>query len=182
MILVGAIAVLVCAVKLVGGRLERLLEVEVRGSTVAIAGLLIQVAIITVWPGGDHRLHALLHVATYGLAGWFVFVNRHLPGAVIVGAGGLLNLAAIVANGGVMPASASALRAAGISTGHAYANSAAVSHPRLGVLGDVFAVHGPWPFANVFSVGDVTIVVGVAYLLFAVCRLTAPAFTARADG
>lgn len=36
-------------------------------------------------------------------------------------------------------------------------------------LGDVFAIPASWPFANVFSVGDVLIAVGAAYSIHATC-------------
>src|SRR6266511_1118162 len=76
--------------------------------------------------------------------------------------GALLNLNAMNANGGVMPASAAALDKAGLPLQRdTYANSALVRDPRLGFLGDVFAIPEPVPLHNVFSVGDVTIGVGV---------------------
>ncbi len=96
-------------------------------------------------------------------------------GTLVIGAGGLLNLTAIAANGGVMPASPAALKASGWhpSPGH-FANSAAVDHPRLGFIGDVFATP-PWlPLHSVFSVGDVVIVVGVALFLHETCRTPVP--------
>ena len=64
---------------------------------------------------GSHALHVALHMTSYVLDAYFVFANRHLwlP-LVALGAG--LNVLAIAVNGGVMPASASALRIAGIDT------------------------------------------------------------------
>ena len=81
----------------------------------------------------------------------------------VLALGATLNLIAILANDGVMPASRSALRTAGIltrSTG--FVNSAAVSHPRLLILGDIFPVPHAVPLANVYSIGDVCIAIGVA--------------------
>ena len=77
--------------------------------------------------------------------------------------GATLNLIAILANNGVMPASASALRTAGMLTSSTdFLNSAAVAHPRLLFLGDILAVPHAVPFANVYSIGDVCIAIGVA--------------------
>ena len=46
-----------------------------------------------------------------------------------------------------------------------------MSHsPRLPWLGDVFAIPRGWPLANVFSIGDVVIVVAVGYFAHMVCR------------
>ena len=38
----------------------------------------------------------------------------------------------------------------------------------------MFAIPKGWPFANVFSVGDVIIVIAVAYLAHAWCRRPVP--------
>jgi uncharacterized protein DUF5317 len=87
-----------------------------------------------------------------------------------IGLGGLCNFVAIAANSGTMPASRSALQTAGLAHGHSvFANSAAVAHPHLGFLGDVFAIPASWPVHNVFSVGDVLIAVGAFILLHRVC-------------
>ena len=51
-----------------------------------------------------------------------------------------------------------------------FENSAISSGSRLWFLGDVFAVPHGWPFANVFSVGDVVIVVGLLVLVHRACR------------
>jgi hypothetical protein len=42
-----------------------------------------------------------------------------------------------------------------------FLNSAAVAHPRLLFLGDVLPVPHTVPFANVYSIGDVCIAIGV---------------------
>lgn len=111
------------------------------------------------------------HVASYGLVGLFLLANRHLPGVWLVALGYLSNAAAIVANGGLMPASEEALRAAGRwalleQAGMVYNNSAVVGpHTKLWFLGDVFALPAGLPFANVFSVGDVLLALGALVLV-----------------
>ena len=78
--------------------------------------------------------------------------------------GAVLNLLAITANGGVMPASPAALAAAGLPADEpGFQSSTAVDDPRLAFLGDVFAIPASWPLSNVFSVGDVLIGVGLAW-------------------
>jgi hypothetical protein len=133
-----------------------------------------QVLVISVLPD-SHELSAAAHLGSYVLAGLFVLLNHRSLGTLVIGAGGLLNLTAIAANGGVMPASPAALRASGWhpSPGH-FANSAAVDHPRLGVIGDVFATPSWFLLHSVFSVGDVVIVVGVAMFLHETCRTPVP--------
>src|SRR5581483_5559131 len=84
--------------------------------------------------------------------------------------GGLANFVAIIANGGVMPASRRALEIAGHAHVHGFANSTAVAHPKLLFLGDVFAIPPSVPLHNVFSIGDVLIVVGIFLALHRQCE------------
>lgn len=104
----------------------------------------------------------VLHYVSYGLIGLFILANRRFPGAVLITIGGLSNLVAIAANGGSMPADMDAWARAGLDPipAGAFENSAALSDPRLGFLGDIFAVPEAWPLSNVFSIGDVLIVLG----------------------
>ena len=145
-----------------------------RGTAIVLLALGVQILIVSVFPGLDAAVFRPLHAATYGLLGWFLWLNRGLPGVWIIGIGGLANAVAIIANGGVMPAAPGALAAAGLpaETPGEFANSAAVQAPSLSWLGDVFAVPEAWgPAANVFSAGDVIIAVGLAVALH---RLASP--------
>ncbi len=91
----------------------------------------------------------------------FVAANWRIPGMAILVAGGLCNLVAIGANGGVMPASERALEIAGRAAPiDGFINSKAQDGAHLLILGDIFALPKGVPFANVFSVGDVLLVVG----------------------
>ncbi len=161
MFLVVIVLISALAVPLLGGRLEALAEVRARLAWILLLALGLQVISLTV-PGVPESLRPLIQLASYPVAGVFVFANRRLPGMLLIGLGALLNLIAMTANGGVMPASASALDQAGLPRQRdSYANSTLVRDPRLGFLGDVFAIPEPVPLHNVFSVGDVTIGVGV---------------------
>jgi hypothetical protein len=111
-----------------------------------------------------------VHLATYGLIAAFLWANRHIAYLWLAALGGALNLAAITANGGVMPADPDALEAAGVhQQAGDFANSTAVAHPHLSFLGDVFAVPASWPVSNVFSVGDVILVVAALLALHCLC-------------
>jgi hypothetical protein len=163
-ILPVAVGVIAVVVALAGGDLRRLGTLPIRGTWWVVSALVVQVA-ITVG-SVPAVVGSTLHLASYGLAGGFVVVNRHIPGIRLTAGGGALNLAAIGANGGVMPASPAALELAGIGGGGAhFVNSGAVDGARLWWLGDVFALPEPFPLANVFSVGDVVLLVGVGVLL-----------------
>jgi hypothetical protein len=178
MLFAGVALICFLSLPLAGARMGRLAEVEPRGVWIAVAGLLLQIAIISVVPGGDEGLHTAVHLSSYLLVGWVVWANRHVPWLWLVGAGGLLNFVAIVANGGVMPASASAAAAAGVeSVPNEFVNSQVLPEPHLLFLGDVFGSRLPWPLPNnVFSVGDIVMAVGAFLLLHTVCesRLALP--------
>ena len=170
MLLLLVSAIVLASVPLAGGRLGRVADVRVRGAWTLAAALGIQLAILEVVPSGMPFVHQAAHLLSYVLAGAFVVANRRVPGMVLVGLGGALNATAIFVNDGVMPAAPGALRTAGMATQHdGFLNSAAVQHPHLGFLGDVFAVPASWPAANVFSVGDVLLVLGLAVGLHVIC-------------
>jgi hypothetical protein len=169
MLLVVTALALLASVPLAGGRLSRLADIRPRGAWAVLLAAAIQVAIMNVVPGGSHWLHAALHVASYVLDAYFLFANRRLPGVPIVALGAGLNVLAIGVNGGVMPASAAALRISGIASRPGFDKSAALAHPHLAFLGDVIPVPGPWPIGNVLSVGDLIIFVGTLILLHCVC-------------
>jgi hypothetical protein len=170
--LIGA-ALLLCilSVPLLGGRLQALAELEFRRGGFAVAALLIQIVIISILPGDAWGLSKEIHLATYLLLGLFLVANRHIPGLLVIALGGALNFAAIATNGGVMPADPEAIEAAGIAhKAGDFTNSAATSDAPLGFLGDVFHTPAWLPIHNVYSVGDVTIVIGAFLLLHLVCR------------
>jgi hypothetical protein len=157
-----------------GGRLENLSRLGFRWGSLAVAGLLVQAVLFT--PAGE-ALAGTLVPAIYLGSTLAVFAavlrNFRLPGMVLVALGSLSNLAAIGANGGSMPASASALTTAGLPVVD-HGNSVVVANPALEPLTDIFAIPAGVPFANVFSVGDVLIFVGIAWLIAATMRRAAP--------
>jgi hypothetical protein len=180
MTLALAFLVLLITVPLAGGKLSRLESVRVRWIGLAAVAFAIQVVMVVVVPDGDTALHRILHLATYALAAACLLRNLDLRFLWVVGLGGLLNLIAIAANGGVMPASRGALETAGLEVrGGEFANSDVVEGAHVAFLGDVFAVPAGWPGANVFSLGDVVMLVGVFLALHAAAgsRLAGPART-----
>jgi hypothetical protein len=169
--LIGA-ALLLCilSVPLTGGRLSRLADLEFRRAWLALAAIAVQVLIISIVPGIGDDLSEQIHLASYLLLGAFLVVNRHVPGLLVIAAGGALNFAAIVTNGGVMPADPDAIAAAGIpQDATEFANSAPAEGAPLGFLGDIFHTPGWLPIHNVFSVGDLVIVLGAFLLLHRAC-------------
>ncbi len=156
-----------------GSDLRRLGQIRLRHTWLVWLALATQVVVISVLPDGGWNQGA--HLATYGLAALFAVLNLRCAGTWVIGLGGLANLAAILANGGIMPASPAALEASGWQAAPGqFANSAVVAQPRLAFLGDVFATASWLPVSSVFSVGDVIIVVGVALFLDRTCRAAVP--------
>lgn len=161
----------ILAVPLIDGDLRRLGDLEVRLPWCAAFALLAQVVLFEVVD--DHITAgwaAVLHLATYVPAVAFVVANRRWPGIAVAALGAGLNIVAIVANHGVMPASAWARDVAGIERDEEVTNAAELDDPNLLVLGDVLAVPGPWPIGAAFSVGDLLLVVGGVVLVHRVCR------------
>ena len=140
MFILYAIPIGIIAGYLLGGRLDGLAEIPFRWGWLAVAGLLVQVL-----------LFAEPVAATIGAAGTPIYLastaavliavlrNLRIPGIPLVALGAASNLLAILANGGVMPASPEAVaalepEAAGIlqQRGHGRPGPAAVDghlHP-----------------------------------------------------
>ena len=174
-------ALILCllSVPVFDGRISYLADVRLRAGALAVVALAAQVLIISLLPGGDGTLHQIVHLASYALLAAFLWANREVPYLWLAAAGGALNLLVIAINGGVMPADPHALATAGIAQAPGeFSNSAALAHPHLGFLGDVFAVPARWPVSNVFSPGDVVIVLAVILALHTLCdsRLSLPRF------
>jgi hypothetical protein len=170
-VLIGVVMLLaVASVPLAGGRLGALAEIRLRHGWAILAAVAAQVLITTIAPDGSTSLRAGLHLGTYAIAAIFVVANRHLPGLWLIALGATLNLLVIGVNGGVMPADPGALERAGLPVvSNEFENSTVLEDPKLAILGDVFAVPEPLPFANVFSIGDVVLLLGGLLALHRSC-------------
>jgi hypothetical protein len=162
MLLLYAIPIGILLGLLAGGRVGALGDIHIRLWPLALGGLLFQVALfsspLAAAVGG---WGPALYVGSTAVVLAALLMNLDQPGFRLIGLGAALNLAAIVANGGQMPASAEAwLALTGIAAVPTtdFSNSivAAPSAPLL-FLGDIFVLPRPFPFANVFSIGDVMI-------------------------
>ena len=168
-----ALVIGIAAGYLAGGRLHNLERLTLTKPWLVLVALGLQLIAFTPLRAAlPESAPVILHFASYGLLAWFVVLNRRHLGVSIAGIGLGLNLAAIAANDGYMPASKAALDMAGMAySGETLNNSAVIgagTHVRF--LGDVFATPSWMPAANVFSIGDVLIVAGIAVLLVASMR------------
>lgn len=147
---------------LVGGRLSALGDLRLRLVVAFYAAIALQLVAFPFsalpWRTSD-RAGVVLWLCSYGVFAVAAAANLRVPGMALVVVGMVSNLAAILANGGHMPALPSALRAAGLhfSTNR---NSTAAASPHLAWLVDRWALPDWVPWGNVFSVGDVLIAGG----------------------
>jgi hypothetical protein len=172
MLLVYAVAIGILAGLATRGRLSALASVHIRFWAVALIGLAFQALLFSSpLAASVGRLGPSLYVVSTTLVLMSLIVNIRQPGFWLIVVGAFLNFAAIVANGGFMPASPEAIAAlrgvVALPTAD-YTNSIIASGAStLGFLGDVFVLPKPVPFANVFSVGDLFIGIGGAWFVFA---------------
>jgi hypothetical protein len=164
MFILYAIPVGIVGGYLLGGRLDRLSTIRFRWAPLAILGLAVQVALFSdPLAGMVGDAGPPIYVAS--AAAVFVAVVRNLDvaGLSIVAIGAASNLLAIVANGGSMPADPGA--AAVIGGIAPNSNSSVTTDPVLAPLTDLFAIPAWVPFANVFSIGDVLLGIGIAFTI-----------------
>jgi hypothetical protein len=158
-----------------GGRTAGLATLQFRLGWLAVAGFGAQVVLFSA-PVTQRigELGAPLYVLSTAVVFIVLLANFRIPGLPVVALGAASNLAAILANGGYMPASKAALVAAGKIPASGYSNSTVVPDPLLSPLTDIFALPTWLPFTNVFSVGDVLIAVGIAIAIAAAMRRRPP--------
>jgi len=177
-VIAGALVIAV----LIGGDVRRLAQIRVHHVELLFAAFICKVAIAVV--GTWHSSAAVtvgrpLNVIGAILLLAVVWFNRRLPGALIFGAGLASNLIVILSFGGRMsvllpsgfdPTSpALPLLRTGLDPLHVL-----LVHPQgLWFLGDVFAIPSLFGHSSLVSIGDLTMAVGVAYLIIR-CSQRAP--------
>ena len=149
-----------------GGKPGRVLDVHLRYSWTVLVALVIQAVIFTPLGAGISPLQVpLLHLFSNALLIAFAVTNLRPRSLTPVWLGLTLNVTAICANGGSMPVSSSATSTIDLAdTGH----SPISEGTRLGFLGDIFALPSQLPLANVFSVGDLLIGIGMVIFIVVV--------------
>jgi Family of unknown function (DUF5317)/Major Facilitator Superfamily len=157
--LLGSIVAGLLLSMLLGGRLSSLAAVRFRLSGLVAAALALQVVLFSrLGASVPDGLVPPLHYVSYALLIAFGLANLRLRSLTLVFAGLLLNVIAIASNGGHMPVSETAARAAGMILRDG--SNVSVDADRLRWLGDVFAMPSQIPFASAFSVGDVLLAAG----------------------
>jgi uncharacterized protein DUF5317 len=148
-----------------GGRLSGLGNIKFRWGMLAVAGFAVQVILFS-GPVSERIGDAgpVVYVASTALVLAAVLANLRLPGMALVAIGAASNLAAILANGGYMPASHSAA-AVGPDGIVVYSNTRVIASPALEPLTDVIVLPDWLPFTNIASIGDLLIGAGIAIVI-----------------
>ena len=156
---------------LVGGRLQGLSTLRFRWAWVFMLGLAVQLVLFSDFV--TERIGEAgvpIYVGSTLAVAAVIAMNLWIRGMPIVLLGAISNLAAIIANGGYMPASIDAMESLGKPVKGGYSNSSFVPDPALPWLTDVFALPAWLPFSNVFSVGDILIGLGVVVVIATAMR------------
>ena len=163
--------------------LTALRRARFRSAYLLPAALGLQILVVNVFPWLPHLVGSVVHLVSYGMLAVFLGKNIRLPGMRLTALGAAANAVTITVNGGVLPASAAALRAAGWDPNDGgFANSASLASPHLAILGDNYVTPSWVPFANVYSLGDVLIIAGVVLLVEGLTRRRPRHRTYSSDG
>ncbi len=158
-----------------GGRPAGLAQLRFRWSWLFLAGLIVQ--LVLFFDPVSRRVGDLgppIYVGSTAVVIAAVLANTRVAGIPIVALGALSNFAAIVSNGGYMPADPNAFAAVGKTAPVVYSNSSLVAHPMLGFLTDLFVLPTWLPMANIFSIGDILIGLGVMAVIVMAMRRAVP--------
>jgi hypothetical protein len=162
-----------------GGSLRNFAGLRLRWLPLVLGGLALQLLIFTPWSATPliARATPQLYLLSMTLLAAWVALNWRVQGMALMAAGLLLNFVALGANGGYMPVSPASAQLAGnlgyySDTGLpvAYNSIATDSDVRLWLLTDIIPLPQPIPFANVFSIGDILLTIGVCVLCYRTLR------------
>ncbi len=157
------------------GQLRRLPSLPFRALWLIPLALLIQILIFPLFSERPLITFATpeLHVLSYAILFLWLLLNLSVRPVWAIGAGALFNVVVVLANGGYMPSSVTALEradlgsvAAALLTDGTYGNVALMGEgSRLDVLGDWLFLPSWIPGATAFSIGDLLIMVGLVWLV-----------------
>jgi hypothetical protein len=180
------IGVVIVVALLRGGSLRNIAAVQLRWLPLVIVGFVLQLLIFTPFTRSPLIAFATvpIYVLSMILLVIWVAANWRIPGMALIAIGLALNVIAISVNGGHMPVSPESARYAGTignytSAGAFVANNsiATQANVRFWLLTDIIAIPKQVPFANVISIGDVLLTIGVGILCYRTIR-QAPALPA----
>jgi len=175
MILIWAIVIGIMIGFLRRGNVGNLARLDLHGLWLILIALIAQ---LLIFPLGEHPPiistgAGWVHILSYLLLLAFVLINLRHWQLFIMGVGLILNLVVIAFNGGLMPASENALRAAGMDAvadtlvrDSFYTNVTLMREStNLNFLGDRLHLPKCIPLASAFSIGDLILAIGIILLL-----------------
>jgi hypothetical protein len=154
-----------------GGRASGLTALTLRWRWAVLVGIVTQILLFStplnriVGPLGP-----VIYVGSTALVLAAILVNWRITGMPVIALGAISNLSAIIANRGYMPADPAAMATLDQTITDSYSNSAIVADPALRPLTDIFALPAWLPFANVYSIGDVVLSIGIVVVIVAAMR------------
>ncbi|MDQ1293028.1 MAG: hypothetical protein QG608_909 [Actinomycetota bacterium] len=169
MIILLAVTLVVIPVLLLGGRAHHLWRLRLHWPVLIVTAFLLRVLLLSL-DGLDESALRAGTLITYALAAEFLWLNRKVPGVALTGLGTGMNALVIIANGGVLPADRRSLEWAGTGPGGGWlADSQEVVDARWGFLGDLLPVPAPWPLGGLYTIGDMIILMGLAWAVVRIC-------------
>lgn len=140
-----------------GGDPRRLGELRIRWWPLLAVAVLLRLA-----ASAAPAMAPLLYVMAFGAVALVAFANARLPGMPLIGAGAALNLLVVALNGG-MPVDPVALAAVGVRMPTDALHLELTRSAPLALLADVIPLP---PVRGVYSLGDVLLAIGGAWLPF----------------
>lgn len=173
MLLLDGILIGMAAGFIAGGSLRRLGTVHLRGETLMLLLLVLQLSIPSLaeryaWPKTPAlALWLATMAALVGLALW----NRHVPGMVFVGLGIALNILVIGYNQG-MPVSLEAVQwlNPGAEPVFDLLHTPLAQRNALAVLADAIPIPGPVWHRGIASIGDFVLMFGAGHFIYSGMR------------
>jgi len=186
------IVIAVAAVALLrGGTLRNFAALPIRWAPLAIAGFALQpltFLVLAQIPALAWATTPIYLLSMALLCAW-VALNWRIPGMPLIAAGLLMNLLAVVANGGHMPVYPDAARLAGRYYDLAGLDPLVSKHQlaldgqvRLWLLTDIIGLPAGVPFAPIWSPGDIVLTAGIALLCYRTIRRAPLPATPASDG
>jgi len=173
--LLDALVISLIVALLRGGKLRRLAELPLKRVELIVLAFLIQ--FLLSW-GGERGVVFLskwgiyLYIGSYILLLIAIWYNRDIKEMIIFGMGITFNFLAILANGGQMPVSISALNRTGmmdvlplLKSKTYVLHSLLNEGTKLKFLTDIIPLPSPYPRPRVLSVGDIIMALGIFFLI-----------------
>jgi len=175
MFLIGAVVIGVALGYALKGRIDNLSGLSLRALWLVAIAISIQLAIFPLFSSRALFPYATmqLHLLSYALLFTIFIINYRVWALLVIAVGAASNLLVIALNNGRMPSSAHALTSAGqpeiasrLASEGAWGNIVLMGDKtQLNFLGDCFYLPHSVPLATVFSIGDLTIAVGLVILI-----------------